>query len=145
MNQYESLIDPADFGTIADYLRSPQSSIDHLLHVKAEVMLPTLAEELDREAQRERFPRWLLSDVVARHLDEGSVLISSRREIVLSNLTCVIEPASIPRHALCHVIYRPPFYLVHTPGLFEGMLIRTKTENTPGHRLHSKRGPRMKM
>ena len=32
----------------------------------------------------------------------------------------IIDPASIPRSAPCHVLDLPPFYLVHTPGLFEG-------------------------
>jgi len=44
---FQSLIDPAPFGQIADYLKSPQSPINYLLHVKDESMLSAVAEKLD--------------------------------------------------------------------------------------------------
>ena len=79
-----------------------------------------------------------------RGLREGTLLISTRHPLNGSDSKRSIEAAAIPRRALCHVIYAPPFYLVHTPGLYEGTLIRPKTETSLRHDLHQKRTPRIK-
>ena len=123
MNQYESLIDPSEFGLIADYLRSPRTPINYLLHVKSEAMLAPLAAELDG-TDYGALPPWRFPEAVERRLQEGSLLISSRHPLELPDPKQIVHPTTLPRRADCHVIYSPPFYLVHTPGLFEGTLLR---------------------
>ena len=143
MSTYASLIDPAEFGLIADYLRSPRTPILHLLHVKSMDLLAPLAEGLANQGQLDT-PPWLFPEVVQRGLREGTLLISTRHPLNGSDSKHSIEAAAIPRRALCHVIYAPPFYLVHTPGLLEGTLIRPKTETSLRRGLHQKRAPRIK-
>ena len=69
-----------------------------------------------------------------RHVQEGSLLISSRALLEIE-ARFVVEPSTIPADAYCNVLYLPPFYLVHTPGLFEGTLIREASANhhRPAH------------
>ncbi len=130
MNQYESLIDPAEFGLIADYLRS-RAPIDHIVHVKRESEIPRLAKELVHETKLLRYPCWSLPHVVERGLAEGTLLLSSRYQLKLANPKWIVDAANIPRHSDCTVLYLPPFYLAHTPGLFEGKLIRVKATQPP--------------
>lgn len=143
MSTYASLIDPAEFGLIADYLRSPRSPILHLLHVKSMDLLAPLAEGLASQRHLDT-PPWLFPEVVQRGLREGMLLISCCHPPDCSDSRWHIEATTIPRRAWSHVIYAPPFYLVHTPGLFEGTLIKPNTELRPGCDLHQKRGPRIK-
>jgi hypothetical protein len=119
----EALIDPTDFGTIQRYLRHPQSPIDHLLHVRSRDMLAPLAEELANTDPGSVAP-WEFPDAVERRLREGSLLLSSRFPLGLSNPGQRVAAATIPPSAACEVIYLPPFCLVHTPRLFEGTLVR---------------------
>ena len=126
MNEYEARIDPTDFGTMAGYLRHPQSPIDCLLHVRDRSMLAPLAENLERALQRESGPavraevRRLLDD----GLKKGDLLISPRRLLPQLEPRQYVDASTVPAKAGCEVLYLPPFYLVHTPGLFEGTLKR---------------------
>ena len=106
-------------------------------------MLARLAEELDRERHVD-FPPWLFPSPIERGLRDGSVLISSRHLLNLPDPKQIVA-AAVPRRALCHVIHAPPFYLVHTPGLFEGTLIRAKAESKSRNDVHLKRARRMKI
>ena len=142
MPSYESLIDPAEFGLIADYLRSPRSPIEYLLHVRSIESLAPLADALAQRAQMDQ-PPWMFPKVVENGLTDGSLRLSAR-DLDFSSKR-VVDARSVPRHAMCHVIYSPPFYLVHTPGLFEGTLLRPKTEQSPGHELHQQRAARRKV
>ena len=140
MSPFNSLIDPAEFGLIADYLRNPQCSIDYLLHVRSIESLGPLAEALHTRNDQ---PPWLFPKIVEDGLADGSLRLSARD--LDFNSERVVDARSVPRHAQCHVIYAPPFYLVHTPGLFEGTLLRPKTEQSPGHELHQQRAARRKV
>ena len=144
MSKYAALIDPSDFGTIADYLRSPATGIDWLLHVKSFDLLAPLAEALDHARHRDT-PPWSFPERVEQGLADGSLRVTGRIPLLDLAPHERVEIASVPRQAGCHVLYCPPFYLIHTPGLFEGTLIRAKTENKPGHELHPTRGLRMKL
>ena len=108
---------------VADYLRG-DSDINFLLHVRTEAMLATLAEELDLCHLRPDGLKQEFKKVIDRFLDQGSLLLSVRDSIdfPLRDRKHEIVPGSIPRAANCTVIYHPPFYVVHTPGLFEGTL-----------------------
>jgi len=140
MSSFNSLIDPAEFGLIADYLRSPRSPIFFLLHVRSREALAPLAEALSKQSDE---PPWLFPAVVERGLAEGSLLLSARHHS--SDFKGTIDARSVPRQALCHVIYSPPFYLVHTPGLFEGTLIRPNAGQNLDHDLHQKPAARRKV
>lgn len=144
MNQYESLIDATEFGVVADYLRNPRTPILFLLHVKSEAMLATLAGELDK-AQHVDVPPGRFPDPVEQHVREGSIFISSRHPLIFSEGRPVVQATVIPRHATSRVIYFPPFYLVHTPGLFEGTLIGPRMEQKTGHELRSTTAKRFKI
>jgi len=141
MSSYESLIDPAEFGLIADYLRSPRTPINYLLHVRSLESLAPLAEALHHQHHDDQ-PPWLFPKVVENGLADGSLRLSARDQT--SNPECVVDARSVPRHAMCHVIYSPPFYLVHTPGLFEGTLIRPRNDQGVNAELLRKLGVRRK-
>lgn len=119
MSQYASLIDPADFGLIADYLKSPTSPINFLLYVRSAAGLVRLAESLDADPFTQSIRLGHLPPSVARGLTEGSILLSARPELRLEYAT--IEPETISRDSTCQVLYYPPFYLVHAPGVFESV------------------------
>jgi hypothetical protein len=121
---FESLIDPTDFGTVAAYLRNPRSPIETVLHVRDRRMLATLAQALAVNAE---LPSGAGADgplLVRRLLSEDALRVSSRARLGWCPPTSVVDVSTIPSAAGCDVIYLPPFYLVHTPGLFEGTLVR---------------------
>ncbi len=140
MSSYESLIDPAEFGLIADYLRSPRSPIEYLLHVRSMESLAPLAEALHTRNDQ---PPWLFPKIVEDGLADGSLRLSAR-DLDFSSER-VLDARSVPRHARCHVIYAPPFYLVHTRGLFEGTLIRPRNDQGVDAELQRKPGTRRKL
>lgn len=140
MSSYESLIDPAEFGLIADYLRNPQSQIHYLLHVRSLESLAPLAEAL--HTRNDQAP-WLFPKVVENGLTDGSLRLSARDLTI--NSERVVDARSVPRHAICYVIYAPPFYVVHTPGLFEGTLIRPQNDLGVDAELQRKPGARRKL
>ena len=53
---------------------------------------------------------------------DGSVKISARQPLHRPFPGAEISGDSVPRITDCRVIYVSPFYLAHTPGLFEGKL-----------------------
>ena len=119
---YAGQIDPTQFGIPADYLRQPDSPIQVLLHVKDRAQLPQVAAQVSA-AQRQggQRPGWLL-EALDPWLRDGSVKLSTREPLPPAMLRATVEPANVPRNAACEVIYLPPCYLLHTPGLFEGTL-----------------------
>ena len=120
MSFFESQIDQTEFGIVADYLLSPRSPICFILHVKHEALLPKLAQELDLLLQSRPIPADCVPALIAHHLRDGSVKISSRHNIAVPVPRSTINAANVPRRAPCKVIYLSPFYIVHTPGLFDG-------------------------
>lgn len=144
MNFHESLIDPTNFGTVADYLRNPKSPIEHVLHVKDRPTLVRLAEHLEQVMQ-DRTSSGIVTITLDDFFKEGVLLISSRQPVVLAELSWRVAPFEIPRLAPCHVIYLPPFYLAHTPGLFEGTLIRSAASTRQPIQIHHRRGARLKV
>lgn len=140
MSRYESLVDPAEFGLIADYLLSPRSPIEYLLHVRSIASLAPLAEALHTRNDQ---PPWLFPKIVEDGLADGSLRLSAR-DLDFSSER-VLDARSVPRHARCHVIYAPPFYLVHTRGLFEGTLIRPRNDQGVDAELQRKPGARIKI
>ena len=118
--RHESLIDPTSFGIIASYLRSRRSPIEYILHVKDRAILAPLAEKLDELLMKgPGTPGDILR--VMELLPEGSLLVSSRRPLALEP-QLLVDVSSIPVDAPCSVLYLAPFYLAHTPGLFDETL-----------------------
>lgn len=115
---YRAQIDPTEFKTVVDYLHGPRSPIQYLLHVREPAMLAELAAQLEGAIQASQ----PLEPLVLARLREGSLKISSRQPLSLPISGAQVDPAQVPARAACEVIYLPPFYLVHTPGLFEGKL-----------------------
>jgi hypothetical protein len=129
---YESRIDPTDLATVARYLRDPTSPIHYVLHVRDRAFLAPLAAELDAKmTQPGAIGRDVLA-VVEQRARERALVISPRPSGPPVDTRLVVDLATLPGAARCDVIYLPPFYLAHTPGLFEGTLVRHPV--TPGQR-----------
>ena len=125
MALYEALIDPANFGLIADYLRAPHSAINYILHVRSRSMLSEVAARLSQTNQLGSDATEAVTKLIEGLFREGALLISSRWPVSLSDPRCLVEASQIPRSTACEVLYLPPFYLAHTPGLFDGCLVRS--------------------
>lgn len=145
MPDHSHRIEPTEFGVIADCLRHPAIPVFVIVHVRDAATMGRLAAQADRELPPDgcvphRVVTWL-NQLVA----QGEVLISPRQLAPGSDRTFVVPVADIPRHALTYVILTPPFYFAHTPGLFEGTLLRPKPEQNPADDLRPHRAPRRKM
>jgi hypothetical protein len=112
--RYENLIDPTDFNLLRGYLKSPDSPIDYLLHVKERFMLAPLAARVD-EALKTGQP---LDHILNPLVNEGSLKISSRHLLPPDLFQAAVNPDHVSKQAASQVIYLPPFYVAHTPGLF---------------------------
>jgi hypothetical protein len=128
---YVSQIDTTDFGLFAGYLRSKQSPIQCLLNVKEPDHLVTLAKALDRELAVAQPTLTRLPLVVEQAAIEGVLKLSLRDGINRPDTKFLVEPSRVPREAACQVIFYPPFYLVHTPGLFDGSILKPEPSEGP--------------
>ena len=122
---YENLIDGAEFKTLNHYLNSPDTPIDFVLQLKTRAHLIEIASELgelfarEGEDKQEEF-----TGIMTKHMNDGSLLISSRDEMVAPFSKYSLPMDSIPTSTWTQVIYMPPLYLAHTPGLFEGIFTK---------------------
>ena len=142
MSRYASLIDPTNFGTVARYLHHPQSPIHYVLHVKDESMLPGLAAKLDTAMAASQAGPVDLSPILNPLFESGALRISARHEARVNDPRHLVPVTNIPSLAFCQVIYLPPFYLAHTPGLFEGTLVQnavSPAQRSASERVHSRR------
>jgi hypothetical protein len=130
----ECKIEPKRFGELRHELDCPFSDFDYVLHVRDRALLASLAEELKPVAVPRGVPRAQLADLLAKPLQEGTIRVSSSQPVPLADRRQVIALSAIPRLARCEVISLPPFYLVHTPGLFEGTLVKPRV--APSHPAH---------
>lgn len=119
MYRFESLIDRTEFGLIAGYLRSPQSPIRTLLHVRSEQDLARVAEVLSAEHPRPFSLMGGVPDSLKPMLESGDLKVTHRDGFPNSPQRAVVDIEQVPGATECKVIYAAPFYLVHTPGLFE--------------------------
>lgn len=108
MVHYEVLVDPTCFRTVRDHLASSRSPITEVLFVATDDLLPKVATLLDAESE--------LSPAFRRR--QWQSLLRSGQ--VMPNLTAQgygVDLDALPDDALCWVIFFPPIYLVHAPGL----------------------------
>ncbi len=145
MNDYERFIDPTDFHTVANYLHNPRSPIECVLHVSSRDALAALAGELERALQSGAEAPAAVRGLVRHHLDAGTVRISSRWPLAGHDPRHVVDVASVPGTAGCEVIFMPPFYLAHTPGLFEGKLQTKKSVPKRNRRTRAKQEKALRM
>ena len=125
MIHWKGMIDGTSFGLITRYLVSPRSAIDYLLHVRDRDMLAELAHRIDLGFFPVEDRGQRLSAGMRAMVREGLVKISTRHPLAHLKRDAQIDASRVDGSAYCEVIYLPPFYLVHTPGLFEGEVIAT--------------------
>lgn len=123
MRNWNMMIDGTFFGLVARYLRHPYSPIDFLIHVKDRNMLSEVAKRIELNSPLPAMARQPLAPEIRAMAQDGLVRVSSRH--ILDNLQpgAVLDPTRVRQSARCDVIYLPPYYLVHTPGLFEGKVM----------------------
>jgi hypothetical protein len=136
---YETLIDPTNIATVASYLRNPRSPIHFLLNVRERALLAPLAAELAAQMEQPSTTGREVTAAVEQHLMDRAILLSPRPSRKPVNARVAIDIATLPAEANCEVIYLPPFYLAHTPGLFEGSLARNTL--AANHRPGANRAP----
>ena len=124
MIQWEAMIDGTWFGLITGYLLNERSPIDTILHVREREMLTEVAQCLEKATGPGGFVPRELPDPLLAKVREGSIKISTRVPLMKIHHTTLIDPTQVKRDAGCEVIYLPPYYLVHTPGLFEGQVMK---------------------
>jgi hypothetical protein len=120
--EWEGLVDPTWFGLIAGYLRSPRSPIEYLVHVKDRDRLSEVADRIDGDLAHGDGQPHRLTPSVEELVGEGAVKVSSRRPVEDIDPDATVDPERIRSSASCDVLYLPPYYVLHTPGLFEGEL-----------------------
>lgn len=139
MNHWDMMIDGTSFGTIAGYLRHPQSAINYVIHVKDRDMLAEVANRIALDTQSGQLERDGLSPGLRDMARDGSIKLSARYPSQNLAPADLVDPNRVRRAAFCQVIYLPPYYLAYTPGLFEGKVMTatpptaSERRSDPGH------------
>lgn len=120
MNTWETMIDGTSFGVIAGYLRHPNSGIDQIIHDQNRAMLAEVAALIAPSSPPNAAEEKQLLETMNRLATDGLIKFSFRGIDELPGRRDHINANQIKPSAYCEVIYAPPFYLTHTPGLFEG-------------------------
>lgn len=143
MNNPPPRIESTSYGRIATDLRNPDSPIMFVLHLRQASMLVPLADELLAAIQRASVDPKANPGPVDRLIAQGQLRVSPRNPYWLADPASSLDVSVIPPSALCQAVYLPPFCLVHTPGLFEGTLVRTTV--SAGQRTATQRPHRRRM
>ena len=122
MSKDDFKIDRTLFGRIARSIYDPHSPVVHILHVRDHSRLATLADLLAWLKKLDQLTPANISTLLAPSIREDTVRVSSSNPDALGEVGPYTHLWDIPRLARCDVIRLPPFYLAHTPGLFEGKL-----------------------
>ena len=127
----ETMIDVTRFGVVVDYLQNPNAPIDMILHAQDRPTLLELARRLGEAYDCWPNPSEKIEGVVKEFISDGRLRVSTLEPMGPATSERTVELSSMPRAASCEVIYMPPFYLTHTPGLFEGSLHRNTATIRP--------------
>lgn len=119
MTSWEMMIDGTSFGSIAVYLRHPQSPIDFILHVKDRAMLSEVATRIEQDSRSWASTPGSLPPPLLALVRAGAMKVSSRHPLEHIDSSALIDVDRVNRTAFTEVIYQPPYYLAHTPGLLE--------------------------
>lgn len=134
MNIWDSMIDGTSFGIIAGYLRDMRSPIRYILHLKDRSKLSQVARRIELESSSGTSPAQPFSPGLLALVHDGAIKVSSREPVAGIAPSAVIDVTRVRRSAYTEVIYMPPFYLAHTPGLFEGKVIDNRLPAKDQHR-----------
>ncbi len=108
MCPYEALIDPTRFRTVRNHMASPRSPITEVLFVAERDLMPKVAALLDVESG--------LSPAYRRQ--QWHTLIRNGRVVPeATTRTFGVDTAALADDAICRVLFFPPVYVVHMPGL----------------------------
>ena len=118
---YDIFVDGTPFGTVYGYLSNPASQIDYVIHVRDRAMLPLLAKELVRSQSLYHQQRLTATPLFDQLLNDGGVKVSPRLLNSLFKPQHIIKAQAIDPQATSQVIFLPPFYVAHTPGVFENL------------------------
>ena len=142
--KYEEKIHSKQFRVVARQLADPQTPIEAVLHVKSVALLAVLAEKIEMLATNPRTTTELIR-ALEPMLREKAVLLSFAKETPAPLSEFSIPTSAIRPSAWSKVLYMPPFYLGHTPGLFEEMARQDQTANEICHVPQPHRPLRFKM
>lgn len=120
-------IESTRLGELRSELECPFSDYLYVLHVRDRARLTALAAELQPVAVPGGVPRAHLPDLLAGPLQDGAIRVSAYAPVPLADRRQALALGSLPRLARCEVIALPPFFLAHTPGLFERTAVREST------------------
>ena len=109
---YEAHVDGTDFGTIRRYLARGNSPIRGILFVASEELLPQVASLLDADSDRSPTLRQMQLEDLLRN---GQIRPGADGEAERNGAGVDLE--AIREDDFCRVLYLPPVYLVHLPGL----------------------------
>lgn len=118
-------------GAIADRLRNRDAWLDFVLHVDSVSRMTEVVAGIRQSSIDAAVPPWELPEVVTRGLREGWLRISSERPLPEISRHQTVRLSEIPASARTSVISMPPYCIAHTPGLFEGTLMRRRVVRSP--------------
>ena len=105
-------IDPTDFGTVRRYLLAAKSPITGVLFVASRELLAQVAALLDGANEQSHATR---RGQLQWWFQNGQLRPGADAEAERNGVGVDLE--RLPNDTLCEVIYLPPMYLVHVPGL----------------------------
>ncbi len=106
------------FARVARHLHAPRSPIHFLVHVRAQDTLTEVADWIQLAFLSGYEPGPYLTPAVQGLASREIVKLSSRLPLPDLAPNALIDVTSVNQFAFCDVIRLPPYYLVHTPGLF---------------------------
>ena len=116
MLHFESLIDPACFGTVRKYLTQSGSPITDVLFIKNDEWLPRVAELL---AGDQAWPAKQI--LLLRWMNHGQIKFGVKAAPLAEPDApdCLIDVQAVSDNTSCRVLFLPPFYLVHLQGTWQ--------------------------
>lgn len=126
MSAWEVRIDGTGFIVVAMYLWHPDSPIQYILHVRDRAMLAEVAARIERDSRSSASPRRGLSSALRALVQAGAIKVSARQGLEGLDPSAIVDAARVCPSAPTEVIFLPPYYLAHTPGLFEGKLFDSR-------------------
>ncbi|HAB15656.1 MAG TPA: hypothetical protein PLX89_00840 [Verrucomicrobiota bacterium] len=118
LSYYQSLIDSTTVNIVKNYFNNPRSEILTLVHVKHEADLAKVAQTLSHQDPLDGAGGKIPTELKPL-VEKGELKLSYSDPKLTSNDRSNVDSSKIPGQAECSVIYAPPFYVMHTPGLFE--------------------------
>ena len=119
---YAALVDGTDFGTVRRYLGRAKSPIRGVWFVASEELLSQVAALLDADSDRSPTLRQVQLEDLLRN---GQIRPGADGEAERNGAGVDLE--AIREDDFCRVLFLPPVYLVHLPGLNLKLRRETRT------------------